>query len=44
MTLMAPDRELLELQEPLRLGKVIFRLDKYIDPMDSFRENSMVNL
>jgi hypothetical protein len=41
---MIPARELLEPQELFRLDYGMFRLDRYIDPMDFLRENSMVNL
>jgi hypothetical protein len=41
---MIPGREPLKPQKPFRLDKIIFRLDKYIDPMDSLRKNFIINL
>jgi hypothetical protein len=41
---MIPGREPLEPQEPFRLNKVISRLDRYIDPINSSKENFIINL
>jgi hypothetical protein len=43
MAFTALGRELLEPQELSKLDGVIFRLDRYIDLIDFFKENFIVN-